>query len=169
MNELPRRVARAAGRVAGELHTFSDAVLAAKIVCWALVLPALKHSIPVRSLATRMHRRPTTPRRDPALERRIVTLARWGARLVRWKAGGNCLERGLITYRYLGAAGASPTLVVGIGRADQHTVIGHAWVLVDGRPVGESESSLAIYTPALAFAPDGALIDSPAESGAPAY
>ena len=86
--------------------------------------------------------------------------ARWAARVRRWNSGGNCLERGLIAYRYLGAAGASPTLVVGMGHNDGD-VIGHAWVLVDGRPAGETETSLANYTPVLTFAADGSLVAGP--------
>ena len=96
------------------------------------------------------------------LEVRIVTFARWAARLMRWKSGGNCLERGLIAYRYLGAAGASPTLVVGLGRGERGGIIGHAWVLLDGRPAGESESAIAEYTPVFSFAPDGSLLADPA-------
>lgn len=119
----------------------------------------MKHLVPVKSLAAVMHRSPRTPQRDTAREERIVTFARWGARLIRWKSGGNCLERGLIAYRYLGEAGANPTLVVGLGRADRGGVIGHAWVLIDGRPAGESQAAIDAYTAVFAFAPDGTLQD----------
>ena len=147
---------RPLGRIIQEVQTVSDAILAAKVLAWALVLPGLKHVLSVRSLAAVMHRSPRTSSRDALHEGRIVTFARWGARVARWKSGGNCLERGLIAYRYLCAAGARPTLVVGVGR-DVHGVTGHAWVLVDGRLVGEHQSSIQPYTPVFAFGPDGRL------------
>ena len=147
---------RPLGRIIQEVQTVSDALLVARVLAWALVLPGLKHVLSVRSLAAVMHRPPRTASRDALHEERIVTFARWGARVARWKSGGNCLERGLIAYRYLCAAGARPTLVVGVGR-DVKGVIGHAWVLVDGRLVGEHQSSIQPYTPVFAFGPDGRL------------
>lgn len=134
----------------------ADVVLAAKACAWAALLPLLKHLVPVKSLATTMRKAPRGWSRNRAREQRIVTFARWAARLTRWRSGGNCLERGLIAYRYLCEAGAEPTLVVGVGR-DENGVIGHAWVLIDGRPAGESPAALASYTPVFAFAPDGEL------------
>ena len=147
-------------RVASQFEQVGDVWLALRVLAWACVLPALKHMVPVRSLARLMHAPAGVLRRDPAREARIVMFARWAARVPRWKSGGNCLERGLIAYRYLGVAGASPTLVVGMGHNDGD-VIGHAWVLVDGRPAGETETSLAAYTPVFAFAPDGSLVAGP--------
>ena len=146
------------GSVSSRFTSPVDVVLAVRIMAWALVLPILKHLVPVRSIAGVMHRAPRTSRRDPILEERIVTFARWAARLVRWRAGGNCLERGLIAYRYLGAAGAQPTLVVGLSPSEQGGILGHAWVIVDGRPAGESPSALSVYTPVFAFAADGTLV-----------
>ena len=131
-------------------------MLAARSLAWALVLPGLKHVISVKSLAAAMHLPTRRTIRDPDRERRIITFAHWGARLTRWNSGGNCLERSLIAYRYLCAAGAKPTLVIGVGR-EAAGVIGHAWVLVDGRLVGEPQSAVDSYTPAFAFGPDGQL------------
>jgi hypothetical protein len=132
-----------------------------RVLGWALVLPLMKRLVPVRSLARVVHRAPTRQFRDPILEDQIITFARWGARLVRWAAGGNCLERGLIAYRYLGAAAADPTLVVGLEREGGGALTGHAWVVVDGRPAGEAPGSLDRYTPVFAFGPDGALMPLP--------
>ena len=146
-------------RVLTRFRTASDVWLAVRATAWACVLPALKHLLPVAALAALMQRPPSRVYRDVRLEEQVVTFARWGARLVRWRAGGNCLERGLIAYRYLGVAGASPTLVVGVGK-NETGVIGHAWVLVDGQPVSEPLSTLALYTPMLAFAPDGSLTNT---------
>jgi hypothetical protein len=93
--------------------------------------------------------------RDATREDQIVTLARWTCRLTRWSSGGNCLERGLITYRFLGAANAQPSLVVGIGRGERGEIRGHAWVLVDGKPAGESLASVSEFETVLTFGPDG--------------
>lgn len=145
-------------RVAGELHTWSDVALGAKSCAWAVALPVLKHLVPVRRLAMTMRKAPDGSARDGAREQRIVTFARWAARVTRWRSGGNCLERGLIAYRYLCEAGAEPLLVVGVGRGEEG-LVGHAWVLVDGRPVGESPSTLAAYTPVFTFASSGELVE----------
>jgi hypothetical protein len=149
-------------------RAWADVWLAMRIGLWACALPLLKHLLPIRSLVSLMQRPAGLEHRNARLEDQIITFARWGARLIRWRAGGNCLERGLIAYRYLGAAGANPTLVVGIGR-NELGVIGHAWVVVDGQPMDEYRAALDIYTPVFAFAPDGSLVEtSPAiarESG----
>lgn len=152
-------------RVAREVQSPADALLMAKVCGWAFVLPMAKHLVAVKSLATTMRKAPRGHVRDRAREIRIVTYARWASRLTRWRSGGNCLERGLIAYRYLCEAGADPMLVVGIGRGEEG-VIGHAWVLIDGHPVGESLSVLATYTPVFAFASNGQLVADAAAEGA---
>jgi hypothetical protein len=124
---------------------------------WACVLPLLKRLLPIRPLVRLMWR---DARRlpDPAREERVVVFARWACRVIRWRDGGNCLERGLIAYRFLLEAGAEPTLVVGVGRDAAADVIGHAWVLLDGRPAGDSDSTIRGYVPVFAFGPNGALL-----------
>lgn len=154
-------------RVVGQFRDIADVWLAVRIGAWAIVLPALKHLVPVRTLAASMHRPSVTSTRDRAREARIVTFARWAARITRPRAGGNCLERGLIAYRYLSAVGARPTLVVGIGRTDPGHVTGHAWVLVDDEPAGETAEAVGGYTPVFAFGPDGAFIGAPDPPPAP--
>ena len=147
-------------RIREEVHTVSDAILATQALAWALVLPALKYMVSVKSLAAVMHQPQQRATRDTDRERRIIIFAHWSARLTRWNSGGNCLERSLIAYRYLCAAGAHPTLVIGVGRGAAG-VIGHAWVLVDGQLVGEPQSAIASYTRAFAFGPDGRLDAEP--------
>ncbi len=154
------------GRVSSRFTSAADVVLAVRMVAWAAVLPLLKAVVPVQSLARLMHRPARPAPRDPVREERIVTFARWAARLIRWDSGGNCLERGLLAYRYLGEAGATPVLVVGLDRADGE-LIGHAWVLVDGQPAGESRAALERYTPVFAFTPEGRLTDVPPADASP--
>lgn len=149
------------GRITSRLSSPADVWLAVRVMGWALVLPLLKQAVPVKSLARIMHLHPDRVTRSPAREEHIVIFARWAARLIRWKNGGNCLERGLIAYRYLGRAGAHPLLVVGLERVGDSQLVGHAWVLVDGQPVGESLASLTRYTPVFAFGADGAMTEVP--------
>lgn len=152
-------------KVLSRFTSISDVLLALRVLGWALVLPVLKHVVPVRRLAAVMQLAPRPDARNFAREDRIVTFARWAARLIRWKSGGNCLERGLIAYRYLCQAGAKPTLVVGL-EGSSAAFVGHAWVLVDGEPAGESRASIGVYTPVFAFDHRGALIAAPPDSGA---
>ncbi len=134
-------------------------------MAWASVLPVLKQVIPLRTLVRVLRRPASGVARDRAREDRVLTFARWACRITRWSSGGNCLERGLIAYRYLGAANAQPILVVGVGRGDSGQIRGHAWIVIDGRPVGESAAVESEYTPVLTFGSDGvALRDRKTES-----
>ena len=147
-------------RIVSRFTSATDIWLATRVLGWACVLPTLKHLMPIKSLVGMVGLPPRRQARDASREERIVTFARWACRLTRWRAGGNCLERGLIVYRFLGESGADPTLVVGMGRGNQGGMTGHAWVLIDGRPVGESLASVSAYTPVFAFGPDGVLCRS---------
>ena len=62
-----------------------------------------------------------------------------------------------MAYRFLGARGATPSLVVGIGRGERGEVRGHAWVLVDGLPAGESLEAVSEFETVLTFGPDAVL------------
>ena len=142
-------------RLAARFRSPSDVLLAARIMAWACVLPLLKQVIPLRTLVRVLRRSPQGVARDTDREDRVVAFARWACRITRWSSGGNCLERGLIAYRYLGAINADPTLVVGMGRGGAGQMRGHAWITIDGRPVGETPTLATDYTPILAFGPDG--------------
>ena len=161
-------------RIVSRFTSPSDVWLAARVLGWACVLPALKHLMPMKSLVGMVGRRSRRHQREAGREERIVTFARWACRLTRWKEGGNCLERGLIVYRFLGEGGADPTLVVGMSRGHHGRITGHAWVLIDGRPVGESLASVSAYTPVFAFGQNGTLcrsfapVDSTDRPSAPA-
>ena len=158
----PSRLARVAARFTSPL----DVWLGARIMAWACVLPILKQILPIRPLVKLVWRRPRLEP-DLAREERVVTFARWACRLTRWKSGGNCLERGLIAYRFLLEGGAAPTLMIGMARGARAEIIGHAWVLLNGTPAGESAASVSEFVPALIFGPDGELIRSATATEAP--
>lgn len=90
--------------------------------------------------------------RDGELAERLTTLVR---RVLSVRGGDpNCLERALLLYRYLPGAGLEPHLVVGFKPGDG-TPVGHAWVVVDGKPFGEDADLAAEYGTSLWFGPDG--------------
>ena len=65
----------------------------------------------------------------------------------------DCLQRSLLLYRELSAAGSDPMLVTGIRRIDGR-VEGHAWVVLDGRPC-DAPSHVSQFEPLLTFGAHG--------------
>ncbi len=159
MHRVRRRtVSKRLGRVVQEVRSAGDAWLAVRMLAWACCLPILKHVVPLPLLVARVRRTARTSSRNPAGEERIATFARWCCRLTRPSGGGRCLERGLILYRFLGAANARPALVVGFARPSNDALRGHAWVVVDGHPVGEPPESLADFHTAFPVDSEGRLV-----------
>lgn len=151
------RILRAALRHARTLRSCiqspADAWLAARMAAWAAVLPALKHTVPLPRLVALVRERPRRSLRQPDLEARIVALAWWlHAPLAILDRG--CMQRSLLAYRFLGAAGAEPHLAIGV-RKEGSVVLGHAWVFVDGAPAGESCNKIAPFSLTVMFGPDG--------------
>ena len=133
--------------------TASDLTLLARMSAWAVALPVLKFLLPLPRLV-RLVTPSRAAQRDLARERRVTRLA---ARLYRTPGLGrdNCLERSLVTYRYLARSGSDPTPVVGMRKEDE--LHGHVWVTVDGRPVHDTPEFLAGFVPLMTFpesAPD---------------
>lgn len=132
----------------------SDLWLLGRTMIWAFCLSVLKHLLPLPTLVRLVRSRASGRERQPGRDEQLVTFARWSCRLTTSR-GGNCLARGLVLYRYLGAFGAQPELRVGFSRGDAGRVLGHAWVVVDGQPVGEDVTSLAPFDITVAFGPSG--------------
>jgi hypothetical protein len=144
MLDRPRKLVRKVGSP-------SDAWLASRMTGWALVLPMLKHAMPLPRLARLMWRRgrgPATPRDVD----RIVRLSWAAARLRPLPGRDNCFERSLIAYRYLSALNAGPRLVVAL-RSTGPASEGHVWVTIDGRPVAGEDVSA--FTPLFELGPHG--------------
>lgn len=139
-------------------HT-STASLVIRMGAWSLILPVLKHVVPLQRLVQLMSR-PTNGRRSPETEGKIAS---WARRAYRLRRSGTCLERSLLVYRYLTEASAHPRLVVGMRRGERD-LVGHAWVLVDGAPLYESNATLEPFLPIVEFSADGsatAIVDGP--------
>ena len=150
-----------AKRVAGELVRPADSWLAARILCWAAFVRLAKYAIPLQTLVQMVSPTPREGPRDPCRERQIAVFADWASRIVRPRTRGSCLERSLVSYRYLVRARADPRLMIGF-RRDESGVLGHAWVVVDGQPLSDSPATLAEYQVAMSFDARGRALADPA-------
>jgi len=128
-----------------------------------LAFLALRHVVSLERLAQLAWRDPRNHDRDPQLEARTIAQATKLRHLFD-RADRRCLPRSLALYRALSRAGASPQLWIGFrkvaGRVD-----GHAWVTVDGCPVGEAEALIPSLTPTCGFGAKGATIALEDRSG----
>lgn len=128
-----------------------ELLLAARMLFWAALLPVLKRILPLPRLVALMaprHRRAPDERRAAA----VVTLSRW-----LYETGAlrdNCLERSLITYRYLPDGNEDSRLVLGVRKGDDGPP-GHAWLTLRGEAVHDTDETLARLVPVVAFDLDG--------------
>jgi hypothetical protein len=127
--------------------------LGARMLAWRLALPVLKRVLPLAALARLAWPRRRSRRRRPEREALVAGIV---ARLYGSERGDdNCLERSLVAYRFLAQAGAGPRLTCGIRRADGE-VVGHAWIVLDGRPLAAADERVEEYTQVAAFGAGGA-------------
>ena len=119
---------------------------------------------------------PPTPRkREKPVALDDKALARWVTRILfrlpePWHL--SCLNRSVVLYRLLRAAGRPVELCIGVTRAagtgvtrvdrgDPH-IAAHAWLVLDGAPYLESDVHFITRLPVVARFPDGA--DAPPSS-----
>jgi hypothetical protein len=120
---------------------------------WAAVLPGLKFALPLPRLVRLLASKREVARRSER-EARTSELASLLYRASSPSLGDNCLERSLVTYRYLGRLGADPSLVVAVAKGER-SVIGHVWVSVDGNPIHDAPEFVRQYVPILEFDASG--------------
>ncbi len=149
-----RTLAARARRVRQEVETPADLWLGFRIVAVAAFVRVMKYVWPLPRLIKALTPRVTPAARDRRLEARVVRFAVWAARLVRPFNGGSCLERSMVLYRELARVHASPRLFIGF-RRNHGTLVGHAWVVVDGAPVFDSAVECASYEVAMTFEAGG--------------
>jgi hypothetical protein len=154
---LSRRLRRHFADLAGFFTSPSHAWLLIRMIGWWAALPVLKRVLPLPKLVQLMRSERTLVARDPDQEARVAALAHWIFKSRPADSRHNCLERALVSYRFLGRAGAAPTLLIGVARPDQRP-LGHAWVVVDGRPVHDSPDSVGAFEPILVFGSDATLV-----------
>jgi len=135
-----------------------DAWLLARMLGWSLALPLLKRTVPLPRLVSLLQLDPQVDRRDPRREERLSALSDWVFRSRPRRSRDNCLDRSLVTYRYLGRAGAEPTIIVGVAKGAASSITGHVWVTVDGKPVHDEAESLADFAALTAFNAHGRAI-----------
>ena len=108
-----------------------------RMVAWRVVLPVLRRTVAVRTLVDWMSPKRSRGQSGTAGPQPRVEVIRYfianGGRLL---ISGNCLERGLLLYRFLSEANASPRLVLGVAKGDVR-IEGHAWVELDGEPLAD--------------------------------
>lgn len=131
--------------------------LLVRSAAWAAVLPVLKRMLSTPRLAALMWREPRVSSRDAVLEHQVVTFVRRLYASGRIPRRHNCLERSLLTYRYLSELNAAPRLVIGLPDGGSRAQ-GHAWVAVDGLPVGETDDTLEELVPVVTFGRGGAIV-----------
>jgi len=146
------------GRIRTVVSGPSELLLSGRMLVWAGALPLLKRVVPLSRLVTVMaprHRRAPDAKRTQD----VVTLARWmyRTRVLR----DNCLERSLITYRYLPAGNEGSLLVLGVRKGDDGPP-GHAWLIVNGVAVHDSDETLEKLVPVVAFDLNGRRRPAPA-------
>jgi transglutaminase superfamily protein len=150
--------------IRGLLASPRDLWLLTRMAGWALVVPVLKFLLPLPRLVRLVAPRPSRRRADD--RGRVVRLTSLLYGTGAFRLSDNCLERSLVTFRYLATTHAAPTLVVGM-RGEGDGYLGHAWVTVDGAPVHDPPSLIATLAPIVAFTADGRTV-APAEPTSPA-
>jgi Transglutaminase-like superfamily len=139
------------------IHGPSDVWLGIRMVAWSAVLPALKHLLPMHVLTRLMWpRRRAAKRSDRAST--VTFLARRIYRARPFLRRDNCLERSLLTYRFLAREGVQPRLVLGAQKSDGE-IRGHAWVTIDGRPIMDGHEALEQFTQLVEFGAGGSRDD----------
>lgn len=130
----------------------------ARLLPWYLAFGALRHIVPLPWLARWAWHAPSTARGREHQQKIATRVVRLRHALERGR--GDCLQSSLVLYRELSRMGADPTLVVGFRRSSGR-LEGHAWVLADGRPVGEPQDALDGFAPTFGFGRHGTLQPTP--------
>ena len=68
----------------------------------------------------------------------------------------------MLAYRFLALAGAKPQLTCGV-RREEGELVGHAWIVVDGRPLADPRERVDEFTPIASFGARGARLQAVAE------
>jgi hypothetical protein len=122
-------------RVRSVIERPGDVWLICRMAVWAIVLPPLKRVVRLEILARIMW---SDAARGASDTDKVIALSRLLTRRTASSAG-SCYERSLLAYRFLSQRGAEVSLVAAV-KKEHGSVTGHAWVTVDGAPVGESDA-----------------------------
>ena len=134
------------------------------MLAWRVVLPLLKRRVPLARLARKMSRKPGSgiwadpADRVPDYVRRLYRPS--VGRATRASASSGASSRIVSCPEPVPTPGSWSASARGM-----RAVIGHAWVVVDGEPLFESEASLGEYESFFSFGRDGALDRSISDGG----
>jgi hypothetical protein len=131
-----------------------NGIVISRLLPFYVLVTILKPFVPLQLLAQWAWCAPVGPRNQEAegrLAARVIRLSQ-----LTGLGDRDCVQRSLLLYRALSRAGADPTLVVGFEQSDDG-IMGHAWVVVDGQAVLESDADLRRYSRALNFGSRGML------------
>lgn len=128
--------------------SISDTLLLGRIVVFALLLPLALRRRDLTSLASFVEPRRSRGVASESLADKTLRYADavCASRLIR----AECLVRGLTRYYFLRRAGVSLSLVFGMGTVEGR-LIGHCWLVRDGRPFREPIDPGPCYVPFLTF------------------
>src|SRR5215208_4039415 len=115
-------------RIFQELRLPADLWLFTRLAVSAAFFRIAKRHIPIAVLVRYIV--PAKRFNDVGRRDRIAVIGGWAARAIRGGTNANCLEQSLAIYRQLLRYGAEPRLALGFRRGE--TVLGHAWVMLDG-------------------------------------
>jgi hypothetical protein len=134
-----------------------------RLVPMYLALGVLKHFVPLQRLARMTWREPariSSPHEHQQAVARVAKVRRLFGRF-----DDDCLQTSLVLFSELSHLGADPTLAIGFRRSDGR-VAGHAWVTVNGDPVGDTRQPSAEFTLACRFGRLGSVTRADADSPA---
>jgi hypothetical protein len=138
---------RRAARLKNVVRSPADVLLFARMLGWAAALPVLKRRMALPRLVEASV--PDERAEDSRRPETVIAFSRWVYRIPGLR--DNCLEKSLLTYRYLPSNGGLYRLVLGVRGSEAEGPPGHAWLTIDGVPVHDSAESLADLVPIIAF------------------
>lgn len=138
------------------VRRWRNACTIARLLPVYLILSVLERTRPIASVARWAWRARTSHIRDDAEEQRVIGCVVKLARFV-GAVDRQCLRRSLLLYRELSRLGASPVLCVGFRKRGAATE-GHAWVVVNDRPIGEGDLSSTGFEIACRFGAGGRVV-----------
>jgi len=119
-----------------------------QLLPWYLFFAVTKHVVPLRMLVKLAWRDPRPVPGAPT-EREAVARVIRAVNLLGW-TDRDCLQRSLVLYRLLSLIGRDPILMVGLKRSGTG-VEGHAWVMTNGRVLGEAPQHVEQFLPFCGF------------------
>ena len=121
-----------------------DLLLALRVAFWIAAVTALVGTMKLpRALALLTPRRPRRRGAPSEASTRAGLVTRYANALLRWRVFGGrpiCWKRALVVYRMLRGEGEPVQLVIGVRKDDAAALHAHAWVSLEGIPLGEERA-----------------------------